>query len=156
VNHHEESAMKKLLVAVPAVLLVLAGCGSDLTDLRGGSCSTTTAHVQPAAGCTTLAAGTTVTVQARPTCQTCRETTPSCSVELVGNDIELDTVYRQCQENASCGDTGCGFQPISCVFTTPNASAQYRIAFPTQSGGGTTVSFTNVQVAPGGATSCTL
>jgi hypothetical protein len=142
--------MKKLLaLASAAVALALVGCGAD-----GSSCETETATVQATnAGCT-FAPGTTVTVQLRPACQHCYETSPSCEVEFLGNDIELSPVYRQCSEDRSCPDVSCGFTPIQCVFTTPNASAQYRFAFPVEPLG--SIDYRPVTVAPGGSSTCQL
>jgi hypothetical protein len=151
--------MKKLLaVAAAAGALALVGCGAE----DGSSCETTTAPIQRSDERCTLAPGTTVTVRARPACQNCFETRPSCTAELRGGDIELDTIYRQCSEDAGCPNTSCGFTPIDCVFTTPAASAQYRFAYPTTTsrtpgaGGTTTIGYTDVTIAPGGGSSCQL
>jgi hypothetical protein len=142
--------MKKLLAVVAgAAALVLVGCGSDTS-----SCATATAPVTESETPCTLAPGTTVTVQLRPQCQRCQHTSPSCRAEVLGNDIEFDTIYRECAENAGCASDACAFAPIDCVFTTPNASAQYRFVYPIDVTGG--LGDTNVTVAPGGSSICRL
>ena len=142
--------MRKLALAAP-FLLALAACGAD-----SKSCSTTTAPVQsPTGGCTNLAAGTTVTIQLRGNCQSCAQTSPSCTFDPVTN--HLDTEYRECTEDVGCGSGCLPTQPtFNCTVQTPPASAGQVTLFY-NSPGSTLIQPVTVGLAPsGGQTSCTL
>src|SRR5690349_12671262 len=103
--------MKRLLALAPAALLALAGCGD--------TCSSKPAAVQTTTGgCSAVAASATVTFNLQ-LCPTCADTSPSCTADLNGNIIELDSVVQQCSEQAGCSVTGCAISQTSCTLRQP-------------------------------------
>lgn len=145
--------MKKVLaLTATAVAVVLVGCGSD-----DKSCSTTSAAVAPSGQCTTLRANSDVTVRLRPpaagsACQSCRQTNPTCDFDPATN--HLDTIYRECTEDADCGSGCLPTQPtFSCSFRTPAASG---ISLFYNTAGGSISEPVEVNLTPDGDTLCTL
>ncbi len=143
--------MRNLLCIAPAAALALAGC-SD-------TCTSKAAELQPASGgcgSTTLAAGALVTISVKPACQTCSETSPRCNGEIVGSQIELNPVFKECDSDKNCGDPSCAFgqnNTFGCAAPMPAVSGSYPLLYPTAGGGNGQITVT---VAAGGVTSCTL
>jgi hypothetical protein len=147
--------MRKLLLAVaPAAALALGGCG-----VESKSCTTASAPVAPSGNCGAVGlrsdADVTVLLRAPSSgagCQSCAQSSPSC--EFDSTNFHLDTVYRECTEDADCG-AGCLPAPptFSCTFHTPAASG---VALFYNTTGSTGVQSVDVGLSPNGATSCTL
>jgi len=141
--------MKRLLVLLPAALLVLSGCGdtcsskpAELEAANNGSCATTL-----------LKAGSTVTVTALLKCQTCSDTDASCIGEQVGADLQIDAQFRECDSNKNCGAPACQLPrpAVSCAVPVPAVSGTSTIKLDYGTG------FYSVTVASSAtATSCTL
>jgi hypothetical protein len=141
--------MKRLLVLLPAALLVLSGCGD--------TCSTKPAELDSTAGtCATtgLAAGSQVTINAALHCQTCSETDASCLGEVVGSTLQIDAQFRECDSNKNCGAPACQVPrpTVSCRLTTPAVSGPYTLQYVS----GTGLQTVSVNVGATGATSCVL
>lgn len=116
--------MKKLLaVAVPALLL--AACGTD-----SKSCSTKTADLAAgnAVGSCTVAPGSAVNIPVR-LCAKCTDTSPACNAEFRNGAIEIDPIFRECQEDAGCAVSGsCENDPSR---NTTNCSVSIPSGTPT-------------------------
>ncbi len=132
------------LLAVP-VAVALHGCGD--------TCSTKPAAVQPLnpAGCSVASGSVTFTVTGA--CQQCTETSPSCKAELVGTDVQLDTIYHECSANAGCSGTSCAFPNPTFACTLTLVPGPYTVTATTDAG--TTTTNLTVSSASGGGT-CTL
>jgi hypothetical protein len=140
--------MRKLLALLPAAALLAQGCGD--------TCSTAATEVQPSNGCNVgVAAGTTIIVTAKPTCQSCSQTSPSCNISDAGaGAVFLDVTVKECEADKGCTSPSCSFNNnVSCSYAiSPAASGPLTINYRT---GGSTGSET-LTVGGGSATSCTL
>ncbi len=132
-----------VLLALP-LAAALAGCGD--------TCTATAADVSAVGSCSgTVSPGVTVDVPVR-VCPTCSETNPSCSAELVGTEIQLNTVIQECQANAGCAASGCVVQPVICSFSAPATAGTYSVvAVDATSGRQFT---TQITVGSGSGVSC--
>lgn len=132
-----------LLAAAGAAAVGLAGCGD--------TCSTKAADVQAVADCPSgLKSNSQVTIQLQ-LCATCSDTNPTCTGEVVGNEIQLDASFHECQSNSSCPASACNNTTVTCTVNAP-ADGTYDIV--TQNAG--TTNRKTITVASSGATSCTL
>jgi hypothetical protein len=138
--------MRKLLAAL-VPLAVLAGCGANDT------CSTAPAALTTVAQGCTLKSGATVSLGVQLDCQNCNgQSSPECSGEVVQGEIQLNSIFHECQGDTSC-PIECGSKKITCSVPTPNVSGAVPVTFITAGGGTQTVTVT---LSPNGATSCTL
>lgn len=143
------------LTAATALAFGASGCGD--------TCSTTPTEVQPTSGanCNGVgipAAGAIITVNARPACQSCAQTSPTCDISPAGDlpggkEVFLDVKVQECDKDKGCGSASCSFQPVSCSYTvSPTFSGTLRITYRT---GGSTAS-ENLVIGGGNVTTCTL
>jgi hypothetical protein len=142
--------MTKLLalLSASALLLLAPGCGD--------TCSTAPTEVQPTHGCNVgVAAGATITVSARPACQSCAQSSPSCDISetSVANEVFLDVKVKECDSDKGCGSASCSFGNVSCSYSiSPVASGPIKINYRI----GSSTDFETLTVGGGSATSCTL
>lgn len=146
--------MKKLLAILPAAALLAVlspGCGD--------TCSTAPTEVQPttSANCNGVgipAAGATITVNARPTCQSCAQSSPTCDIsEAGGQEVFVDVKVQECDKDKGCGSASCSFGAVSCTYrVNPSFSGTLRVTYRT---GGSTAS-EDLTIGGGDTTSCTL
>jgi hypothetical protein len=148
----KECGMRKpFALVLPAVALVVTGCGSE-------TCPTRTADVTKVGACGgPLAANTQVTIDVT-LCATCSDTSPSCTGEVLtqaANQIFLDAQFQECQSNASCPagqPTSCA--PVHCTVSTPGPGGPFQIV--TANSDGSTHPWGSVDIAGVGNTRCTL
>src|SRR3990172_4494826 len=111
--------MKRLLAVVPAVVLVLAGCGD--------TCSSDAGRLQDAAPATcSLAPGANATITVA-VCGGCNDSGASCQAEFVGSDLEVAPTVQQCQGDAGCAVSGCVDLTATCTVAVP-ASLSGQVA----------------------------
>lgn len=108
--------MKRLLtVAVPALVIAVAGCGGD-------TCTSAPAPLDPSdpgGHSCTLAVGQSITFTV-PLCGKCTDSSTSCQAEFANNQIEVAPVVQQCQAQQGCPISGtCGTTTASCQLTIP-------------------------------------
>lgn len=117
--------MKKLVaLASTAAAIALVGCGADTK-----SCSTSPATLaagSPVQRCS-VAPGGTANIQVQ-LCPKCTDSSPSCIAEFRNNAIEIDPIFRECQEDRSCPIGGsCETDPsktrVFCSVTIPAGTA---------------------------------
>jgi hypothetical protein len=140
-------AMNRLCGTIAVAALALAGCGGD-------TCESQPAAVTPTnqASCT-VAPNTPLTFNVQ-LCPSCTDTSPSCTADLVGQEIHLDPVVQQCQANQGCDITqACQISPVACPVNTALLPGSYTVQYLTANGN---LASRDVTVAPGGSTSCTL
>jgi hypothetical protein len=139
--------MRKLLALLPAALLLAQGCAD--------TCSTAATEVMATLGCNVgVAAGSTITVSAKPACQSCVQSSPSCNIsDAGGGDLFLDMTVKECDSDKGCTAASCSFGNVSCSFAiAPTASGTLRVNYRT---GGSTA-FETLTVGGGSTASCTL
>jgi len=144
--------MTRRLWLVPTLLaaVLLASCGD--------TCSSAPAPVNSQAvtnGCNAsgLAAGAAVTINV-PLCPQCTDTSPSCSGEVLANNIiELSSVVQQCSGNSGCSTTACSVTPVACSLNQALAAGTYTVTYLLANEQTTSESVT---VTSGGPASCSL
>jgi len=145
--------MRRLLAILPAAALLYAqGCGD--------TCSTAPTEVQPTASqsCDGLSvtADATITVNARPACQSCAQSGPSCTVDknATGQGVFVDVTVKECDSNKGCGSASCSFGAVACTHRIDATwSGPMTITYLS---GGTTRTETVTVGGPTPVTSCTL
>jgi hypothetical protein len=100
--------------AAAAAALVAAGCGKD-------SCPTAAANAenQPMSGACSAPAPQQVAIRVN-LCEACSHTDPTCSTQISGPDIFLDTKWEVCTDNSSCATNACA--TVTCSFSVPDGT----------------------------------
>lgn len=147
--------MKNLLAILPAAALLAvlsSGCGD--------TCSSSGTEVQPTTGtsCNGLSVtpDATITINARPACQSCAQSSPSCTVDknATGQGVFVDVTVQECDKDKGCGSASCSFGNVSCTHRIDATwSGQMSITYLS---GGTTQTETVTVGGSNPVASCTL